>query len=245
MIMKHFDLIYKFVHGELEESELWEFRKRLSSDPILARELKQFEQIIQTNKQVEKLDVLDSLNSIHQRNEQSVIKTLFIGYYKVAAAAAILILMTFATFWFIQSKIHDANSQLYAAYFSHENSMFTVRSSTANMELPVIQGIQYYELKDFSSAVEMFEKAPSNLLAKLYGGLSYMELDEFDKAINQFQQIIHHNDNLFIDQSEWYLGLCYLKTNKLNEARLLFEKISLDNSIYKTKAQKLLKEMKN
>lgn len=243
--MKHFDLIYKFVHGELEESELWEFRKKLSSDPLLASELEQFKRIIQTNKQADKLDVLESLNSIHQRYEQPVLKSLFIGYYKVAAAAAILILLSFATFWFVQSKSHDANSQLYAAYFSHENSMFTVRSTTTNMEQPVIQGIQYYELKDFGAAVEMFEKAPSNLLAKLYGGLSYMELEEFDKAKEQFQQIVKHNDNLFIDQSEWYLGLCHLKTNNLNEARILFEKISKDNSIYKTKAQKLLAEMKN
>jgi tetratricopeptide (TPR) repeat protein len=242
MIMKHFDLFYKFVHGELEESELWEFRKKLSSDPVMASEFEQFNQIIQSNKQVGKLEVLDTLNAIHQQNEQPVLRKLFIGYYKVAAAAAI-ILLSAAAFWFVQSKNSDANSQLYAAYFTHENSMFTVRSTISNLEQPVIQGIQYYELKDYNAAVEMFEKAPANLLAKLYGGLSYMELEDFDKAKQLFQQIIQHNDNLFIDQSEWYLGLCQLKTNNLDEAKLIFEKISKDNSIYKTKAQKLLTEM--
>jgi tetratricopeptide (TPR) repeat protein len=91
----------------------------------------------------------------------------------------------------------------------------------------------------------MFDMEPGNLLGKLYSGISYMELNDFEKAMGYFNFIIQHKDNLFIDQSEWYLSLCYLKTNRMEEASRLLDKIANERGVFKTKAQMLLNELKN
>jgi len=182
---------------------------------------------------------------IHQENKKNGIQRFLADYRVVAAAASIILILAVGGLMISNYYGQQSNNQLYAAYFTHENSMFSLRSTGSNIEQPVIQGIQYYEMQNFDAAVEMFEKAPDNLLGKLYGGLSFMELNEFDRAKESFNFIIQHNDNLFIDQSEWYLGLCNLKTNHTKEAISILEKIAKENSVYKTKAQKLLKELKN
>jgi len=245
MIMKNYEMIYKYFHGELDEGELWEFKKSIESNPIMVAEVEQFKKIHDLSNDATKLDVLNSLHLIHQTHQESANRWHIASYYKIAVAATVLVLIGFGGFWLFNKSHQNANDKLFAAYFAPENSMFTLRSGTTNLEQPVMQGIQYYELKNYNAAVDMFIKAPENLIAKLYGALSYMELNEFEKAKQNFKQIIEHNDNLFIDQSEWNLGLCYIKTNDLKEARLIFEKIAKENSVYKTRAQKLLREMEN
>jgi len=100
-----------------------------------------------------------------------------------------------------------------------------------------MQGMQFYELQDYSTALEMFNKTPENIMGRLYSGLSHIELGEFSKAIIDFKFVIKQNDNLFIDQAEWYLALCYLKTNQTKEAVNYLEKIAGDRGFFKTKAR--------
>ncbi len=107
----------------------------------------------------------------------------------------------------------------------------------------MLDGMQLYELHNYDAAIEMFEKSPNNLMGKLYAGLSLMELGEYDEAIGKFQYIVDHNDNLFIDQAAWYQSLCYLKTGNREVAAKGFKSIAADNGVYKTKSQKILKEM--
>ncbi|MBS4056615.1 MAG: tetratricopeptide repeat protein [Bacteroidales bacterium] len=243
--MKNYDKLYRYVHGELDESELWEFKKSLETDVELIKEYNEFMAMHQTIGQHDKFSLLNHLNMIHQENKKKGIQRFLADYRVVAAAASIILILAVGGLMISNYYGQQSNNQLYAAYFTHENSMFSLRSTGSNIEQPVIQGIQYYEMQNFDAAVEMFEKAPDNLLGKLYGGLSFMELNEFEKAKESFNFIIQHNDNLFIDQSEWYLGLCNLKTNHTKDAITILEKIAKENSVYKTKAQKLLKELKN
>jgi lipopolysaccharide biosynthesis regulator YciM len=72
-----------------------------------------------------------------------------------------------------------------------------------------------------------------------------MELKQYDQAIVAFKNIIDQKDNLFIDQAEWNLGLCYVATDNTDQAKQLLTKITNSNTIYNIRAQQLLEDMGN
>jgi len=105
--------------------------------------------------------------------------------------------------------------------------------------------MQYFEQKNYDKALNAFKLDTDNVVVKLYSGFSYMELQQYDQAINEFEDIIDHNDNLFIDQAEWNLGLCYIITNNTDQAIEILTKITNSNTIYNIRAQQLLEDMGN
>jgi tetratricopeptide (TPR) repeat protein len=103
--------------------------------------------------------------------------------------------------------------------------------------------MQLYEMQQFGAAIEMFNMVPDNLLGKLYGGIALMELGSYEKAIENFKSIIEHNDNLFIDQAEWYMSLSYIKTNRIEDAKKILLNIVKENTKYKNESLSLLKDL--
>jgi tetratricopeptide (TPR) repeat protein len=242
--MKNFEKITNYLKGELKDGDLWEFRKALEVDAELAADYKLYTQAHAQLENKHKNKLHNTLNSIHKdAQRKGIVRSL--GVYRLAGiAAAMALLIGFGTLMFNMFGT-SSTQQLYAAYFQQEKSVLNVRSAGLNMEQTVMQGMQYYEMNKFEIAIAMFDMEPGNLLGKLYSGISYMELNDFEKAMGYFNFIIQHKDNLFIDQSEWYLSLCYLKTNRMEEASRLLDKIANERGVFKTKAQMLLNELKN
>ena len=81
------------------------------------------------------------------------------------------------------------------------------------------------------------------MAANLYAGLSYMQLSDYDNAEYKFEQVIENNDNLFIDQAEFNLALCYLASNKIDKALMALNKVIESNSVYTNKAEDLKNEI--
>ncbi len=242
--MNNIERIERYFQGKLEEGDLWEFKKALEVDAEFAEEVNLYKELLAMQQQAAKTTLLDTMQQIHHKSNSGGIQR-FIHTYKYAAAAAAFALLFGIGMLLATVFSSSSNQQLYSAYFQPEQSILNVRSAGISMEQTVMQGLQYYELSEYQAALEMFEMAPTNLLGKLYSGIALMELNEFNSAVAKFNYIIQHNDNLFVDQSEWYLSLCYLKLDKTEDARMMLAKIADDRSIYKVKAQKLLNEMKN
>jgi len=55
-------------------------------------------------------------------------------------------------------------------------------------------------------------------VAHFYSGASFQETGQYKNAINEYQMVINDKDNLFIEQAQWYIGLCYLQTNDSKKA---------------------------
>ena len=49
---------------------------------------------------------------------------------------------------------------------------------------------------------------------------------------------------MYIDQAEWYLGLCYVKTGQNQLAREQFKEIARSNSFYSKDARKIKRGIK-
>jgi tetratricopeptide (TPR) repeat protein len=63
-----------------------------------------------------------------------------------------------------------------------------------------------------------------------------MEIKDFNKAIDILNQIIANQDNAFLEHAEWYLALCYIKTNRLTEAKKIINQIKTSDSYYRALA---------
>ena len=76
----------------------------------------------------------------------------------------------------------------------------------------------------------------------VYEGISYMELEQFDRANGQFALIIQDQTNAFVESAEWYLGLCYLKTDR-SKALRTFEQIEKRKGYYSDDARRILRKI--
>ena len=124
--------------------------------------------------------------------------------------------------------------------FYYKESPITYRSS--GIDSPLRKGMYFYNKGNYEMSIKTFSLDSSNMLGYLYSGLSYMELRNYKKAIEYFKYIIDNNDNLFIDQADWYMALCYLRIDE-NKSIVILNKIKNGNTIFNKKASKILIEL--
>jgi tetratricopeptide (TPR) repeat protein len=194
-----------------------------------------------------KMALRETLLDVHykesQNNNKYVISIMSWKVQSIAASIAIFLLVG-ASFLF---NMNDSmtNEEIFGQYYTTENAILTVRSNTAAEYSPVNDGLKYFDQQNYEKALYAFELAPENVVAKLYAGFTYMELKQYDQAIIKFKDIIDQKDNLFIDQAEWNLGLCYIITNNTDQAKEILAQITNSNTIYNIRAQQLLEDMGN
>jgi hypothetical protein len=68
-----------------------------------------------------------------------------------------------------------------------------------------------------------------------------METDQFDKAIQSFNQL--SENRILNEYGEWYRGLCYLRLNNPDMARIEFENIVHKDGHYSEQARSILKSL--
>jgi tetratricopeptide (TPR) repeat protein len=76
---------------------------------------------------------------------------------------------------------------------------------------------------DYSQVINILEQMPeSNIeypVFDFYKAASFQRLEKLDDAIAGYTKVINHGDNLFVEESEWYRSLCYLKTGDKERAK--------------------------
>lgn len=80
--------------------------------------------------------------------------------------------------------------------------------------------------------------------AHLLSGVSNMEESKYVEAEKAFTTVIDDNNNLFIESAQWYLALCYVKTEEKDKASQLLMSIRNDGGIYSREAKKVLRKIK-
>jgi tetratricopeptide (TPR) repeat protein len=86
----------------------------------------------------------------------------------------------------------------------------------------IVEAVIKFQQKDFRIASVLFKNIldsdKSNIAVWFYYGISNIETQNYENSIKAFNTIIDQNDNLYIEHAEWYLGLCYLKSNQKDKA---------------------------
>ena len=82
-----------------------------------------------------------------------------------------------------------------------------------------------------------------SVVSYFFMAVSLQELGKYKDAIANYNKVIQNNNNLLIEQSHWYSGLCYIKLKENDKALQCFNNIP-ENSNYKKPAQEIISKIK-
>jgi len=247
--MKTIDFSYfieRYNAGEMSDPEKQWFLKELEGDKKLQNEVnmrKQTDDILRTQNVA---SLKSKLAEIERRRAVPVPAHSFVkvGYIKYAAVAVVLILIGIATF----PGNNLSNVEIINRYSKLYQPPTGQRSVQAGTDADYSLALEFYNIHDYRKAAILFTKVvennPKDMQSTFLNGISNYEDSKYPEAKRSFGIVIGNNNNLFIDQAEWYLAFCYLRTNEREKARQQFEAIKQENGIYSKEAKNILRKMK-
>jgi tetratricopeptide (TPR) repeat protein len=242
------EIIDKYLSNELNEDEQKWFEHELTSNPDFAHEVLLHKNI---NKAILENDIINLRSQLQTIETQTLNKRSFINeffHFKwqyIAVAASITVLLSFGLRFMTQSNL--TNDELYNMYYQTYDGEGAVRSANEKTDQELSQAMRFYNDKKYDEALVLFnsilDKDYSNVAVHLYAGIANMECFKYNEAVSSFQLIIDHHRNLYVDQANWYLAICYLKMYQDDKARQLLKKIVEEDGSFKKQARDILKKM--
>lgn len=242
--LKYALLIDRYLNGEMDAEELHSFEEELQYNDELYVDLqfeKDIEHILSRN---DILEFRDKVNKIvdearEEKPRGRVIRIASRRMQLIAASIAILIAVS-ASLYFLYPRSYS-NDKLFSMYYDSDRPVHVSRSGDASL----VEALRHYQQKDYENAIVLFneilDEQPANFSIRFYTGISYIETKQFSKAIEYFTHIIDHNNNLYVEPSEWYLGLSYLGNEQPDMAIQQFKIVAGDEiSFYHDKAREIL-----
>jgi hypothetical protein len=219
-------LINKFFDNELAEEDIALFKSKYSQEPEFKREVNILSKIrisletaskVSFDTMIKKPDLRHFLAE-NRKSKSNIKKKNYFIVYKVAAIFLLLISIGIG----VQLMRPDLSpDSLYTRYFQ-------VPETSDNQRF-ISEGAS----PDFHQVEMMINKAillPINTLTDINDiylfGVYCMENKRFNEARLTFERIVDNSDNPNREDCEWYLGLCYLKTGKIDQSRAIFATIS-------------------
>lgn len=242
------ETIEAYLAGELRDSELLAFETSLKEDLEL-------QEAVALHKEIN-LAILDknafalraSLNEIFEANKSdkknTIIRSLFPKkhFYKVAAAVAGFMLIGGSSILLIDTK--PSSERIYSSYYNPTAISTNVRSLSGIQDQNILEGYELFQKGKFQEATAYFNADPNSAVGQLLNGISFMELGDYKKANTYFNHLIEDNNNLFVDQAQWYLSLSYIKTGNIDKAKEHLKILTQEKGAFKDKAQKILTDLK-
>ncbi len=156
--------------------------------------------------------------------------------------AVVISLGTYSLFF---KKVSD--NKIVSQFYKPYDVTLVNRSANGDLDMTLRTALLKYENKEYSEAIRYFQKAleinPKMIASELYTGISYFEIKEYRKADKSLSKVIEQNDNLYIEQAEWYLGFCYLKLKENDKAREQFGRLASRHGYYQKEARKILRKI--
>ena len=247
---KYEEFIQPFLDGELSREELDWFSKELESNAVLAEDIKLYREVDNAIREQDVMDLRDQLDVIHNSigdpSQEPIRQPRYRKAMSYAAIASLAILISLGVLLKVQhNKL--TNEQIFEKHYEPYEVTMIYRSAESDYQKVLSQAMTRYEARDYQAAIDLFEqilaKDPADMASSLYSGISYMETEQYNQADKKFRKIINHNDNLFVEQAEWYLGFCYLHTGQNLEACGHFKEIASSDGSYSKKAKKIMRSI--
>lgn len=241
-----------YINNELSEKELASFEAELFSNQALAAEIELARNIDLAIKENDIMQLRGNLQGIAgaisaaDQAEQS-----FAGRFRPRKALIVAVAASLAILLGITGLLSKQSSQgdLYRKYHSAYETPGVVRSASMASSQTLAMALQKFDNRDYEQAIGLLQKVISddqkNMAGHFYAGAALQETGKYRQAINKYETVIVDNDNLFTEQAEWYIALCYLRTNENKKAYIQFDKIAKKEGFYQFKAKALVRKMKH
>ncbi len=241
--------IDSYMNGEMDELSLSEFEGELLINSGLSADLLFHGEVDHAIAESEIMSLRDSLKHISKEVKDQKADMLGISSPKrknliwYAVASSIVLIIAFSS---LLKQRSVSSQQLYSAYYQpYRNGLNVSRSSTRSNSL-INSALSEMDKRNFTVALRLLNDPSAmktdGFSANFYSGVAYQELGDYRSAIKSFTKVVNHADNLLVEQSEWYIGLCYLKTEEREKAVRQFSSIVSKNGYYREPSKKILKQ---
>ena len=240
-----------YIHSELSNEELASFEAELTSNQKLMDEIELIKNIDLALSETDVMQLRNNLQNIASEiaaNKQT--ERSFTGKFKAkrfvlsSVAASLILLLGITGILSRQSSQGD----IYQKFYNRYEATGIVRSANLTANKTLGEALQKFENQDYNAALDLFGKVittdQNNMVGHFYTGVSLQETGKYQNAIKEYETVIIDKDNLFTEQAEWYIGLCYLQTNENKKAYKQFKKIAKNEGFYQQKAQSILCKIK-
>lgn len=192
----------------------------------------------------ELLDLRKSLNEISagMKTHRSTVSFIQRNRWYLAAAS-ISVAVVSSALTLVMFKGSASKPEIFRDYYQRAKP-FMIQRSVSQLETDYFsQAMKFYDARDYEKSAEILLANQLNAASKFYAAISLMELGDYKKAEPLLNAVANDDTNLFVDQAEWYLGLCFLMNDKFDLAVKQFEKIAATQNYYNDKAAEIIKKI--
>jgi len=248
--MNYSRYVDRYLEGVMNSPERIWFEKELDGNPELQREIDLQRKLNVVIADKELIALQQQMNAIHRRTYGSIIRGLHVSKSVrniVSMTAGIAAVFTIVAVILVKTLSISSSDKIYAQYYKPASINMSFRSSGNVQDNDIRSAMTLYDSKKYDAAIQLFEKIlkedDSRIGLNLYSGISHMEINQYAEANARFKKIIDQKSNAFIESAQWYLGLCYLRTNDKEKAKEVFAGIAHSGGYYKKDAGRILKIM--
>jgi TolA-binding protein len=232
--------------GEMNDTEKQEFEIKLGKNEMLRREagIRKATDEILARKDI--ISLRNRLSAIEnsRKSRKSLISTKIPSYVKYVAAGIIAILFIGSASLYFTGSL--SSEQIINRYYKTYSPPSAQRSGVTADNRDFKLALQLYNKQEYTRAAVLFSKVvqsnPKDMQSELLSGLSNFEIKKYPEASRSFKNVIDDNNNYFIETAQWYLALCYIRTDEKEKALQQLEKLRKDRGLYSNDAKKVIRK---
>ncbi len=226
--------------------EKW-ITEEMKRDPALAREVRLRRRTDEILGDREIIALRNKLGVIEMRKRSAgTIRKTALKITKYAAAIALVAILSTAMYFVISPA--SSPDKLYSAYYDRYESPGAARSVVSSGNTLMENAIASYSAREYDKAIGYLEliinSEKDNMESVFMHGMANMEVHNYPVASGSFTRVMEHNDNLYLEDAAWYLGICYMMTDNNEKAVRQFEAIAASKSRYSKQAARLARKLR-
>lgn len=239
-----------YLYNELTEQELTQFESELAYNKDLYAEIDLIKNIDHAIQEKDIMQLRNNLTKIATENvkEKQVERSIGIKFRSRKMAMSIVAASLILVMGITGLLRYTSEDNIYQNFYTKYETAGISRSSNSIPDKTFALALQKYNNQEYQSALNLLNEVISNdqnnMASHFYSAVSLQELGKYKNAIEEYQVVVVDKDNLFIEQAEWYIGLCLIQTKEDKKAIKQFKKIVNDKGFYEQKASAILRKMK-
>jgi len=248
--MKTIDFSYfieRYNTGEMNDAEKQWFRKELEGNEKLREEV---ELRFRTDKVLmnhPSLLLRSKLREIERQRAEALTVKNPRKHSTIKYAAVISAFVLLGSFFLYNGRNLSGN-EIIEKFSTRFEGISPSRSLESITNDDYKTGLDYYNIHDYSTAASYFSKVlknnPADMESTMLYSVSKFEEKDYPVAKQSFTTIVDNNSNLYIEDAQWYLALCFIQTDEQDRAIEQLNMIINSESIYRKEARKVLKKIR-
>ena len=226
-------LIQKYLKGKLTSVEEMQFQKYMKEDPSFAESIPFLQEVhyafAKGDYDTTKVQLENYRKEIHRKNRRLW-----------SVAATVLVLIGLGSILFLNGT--SESEKLYATHFEpYKNVVQPVLRST-DKETQREKAFRAYDEGAYDDAVKSFDevlKINPDPVLEFYKANALLKEEQYEEAITIFQKGLGTADSL-TDERQWYLGLAYLKLEKVDRAKSFLRILTTTTGAFKAEEAQLI-----